>query len=780
MGRHISALVIFLLASQFVMAEPPSVNMLAFSTDGKITARSTQNLNRIIAPEVTAPTHIYVLSHGWNNTYSDAVDSYQRILAHMDIVANQYTLRPSDYRPLVVGIYWPSKAGSDDSRNRSASEDFHVADARDVLDPAMLEKQSPPLPPSTWNADVATINELVALPVESLTSEDYKAMNLIFKRYRLGPSDGEGESADVFGSTVERGADLSPFDVLGLLSFWNKKELAGVVGKNGVGPVLSKLQSRFPSARMHLFGHSFGAKVVLSALTKEPSIRPVSSVVLIQPAISCLALSPNGGYESALTRVSGPIVATFSDYDRALALPYSAASRLAGQNSERSVSGYSAMGSIGPDPDRFRIARMVRPSASNMYLWDRAAPIGIDGSDYITGHSEFYNSATARLIWSVVLDAEPAAGGTRSVSQDQLLALLNSSRDLSRNVADKDDPSAYVSAFSDAFRSSLQHGKRITGIADRSASVDISFSPTSLDGGLQTVFGAKNRSIILTNKQAVRNLQMIIDKNPSFNEMMIQIVDPHTNPIVRDQSEPQCVCVGWRRTVGFTSSRARDAGWNWEGSGCVVKTSNGEVVVVTAAHVKPQLVNVDEIEFGVLVGDCFNDPRERKIFVAKKRLEHKMYDREKKKNDLAVLRFEGGLNLGGAEPFSVGEVPSEVGDSGQVLHVVGFGSTDGQPRMAFDGFKRHLILPLVPVEYNEAEAVDFGLNNGLEFVAGKVGAGVDTCYGDSGGPAYIIEGGTKKLIGCIVRGVKNSCGDGTVQLRLSRYIDFVEECAREK
>jgi len=201
-------------------------------------------------------------------------------------------------------------------------------------------------------------------------------------------------------------------------------------------------------------------------------------------------------------------------------------------------------------------------------------------------------------------------------------------------------------------------------------------------------------------------------------------------------------------------------------------------VVVTAAHVKPALVPVGDVEFGVLLGDCFTNPREQKVVVAKRRVEHHDYDPSAHKNDIAVLRFAEALDLSGAEPFECGDVPTAIGESGHALYFVGFGSTDGTQRMAYDGFKRRVVLPLVPLEYDEGQASDFGLNNGLEFVAAKVGQGIDTCYGDSGGPAYVVEAGKKKLLGCILRGVKHSCGEGTIQLRVTRYLDFIDQCVQ--
>src|SRR5205823_3426700 len=50
-----------------------------------------------------------------------------------------------------------------------------------------------------------------------------------------------------------------------LTTFYQMKERAGVIGRNGLAPVLNELATRYPGIRMHLAGHSFGARLVTSA-----------------------------------------------------------------------------------------------------------------------------------------------------------------------------------------------------------------------------------------------------------------------------------------------------------------------------------------------------------------------------------------------------------------------------------------------------------------------------------------------------------------------------------
>src|SRR4051812_32854228 len=57
-----------------------------------------------------APTDVFLLAHGWNNNLQIAQASYLTMLGLMDEVAQRHSLRPADYRPLVVGLVWPSRA----------------------------------------------------------------------------------------------------------------------------------------------------------------------------------------------------------------------------------------------------------------------------------------------------------------------------------------------------------------------------------------------------------------------------------------------------------------------------------------------------------------------------------------------------------------------------------------------------------------------------------------------------------------------------------------------
>ena len=66
------------------------------------------------------------------------------------------------------------------------------------------------------------------------------------------------------------------------------KARAGDIGRGGLGPLLVELHRRSPAVRVHLIGHSFGARLVSFALggIGSPAESPVASLLLVQGAFS--------------------------------------------------------------------------------------------------------------------------------------------------------------------------------------------------------------------------------------------------------------------------------------------------------------------------------------------------------------------------------------------------------------------------------------------------------------------------------------------------------------
>lgn len=116
-------------------------------------------------------------------------------------------------------------------------------------------------------------------------------------------------------------------------SYYRMKARAGDVGAFGLAPWLKRLHEAKPALRLHLAGHSFGARLVTAAVSAlAPGV--VQSLTLIQAAFSQFAFEPEGGFRNVVDprRVAGPILVTHSSHDQAVGYAYPIASRVARQN----------------------------------------------------------------------------------------------------------------------------------------------------------------------------------------------------------------------------------------------------------------------------------------------------------------------------------------------------------------------------------------------------------------------------------------------------------------
>lgn len=116
--------------------------------------------------------------------------------------------------------------------------------------------------------------------------------------------------------------------------------------------------------------------------------------------------------------------------------------------------------------------------------------------------------------------------------------------------------------------------------------------------------------------------------------------------------------------------------------------------------------------------------------------------------------------------------------------LVGFGNDDVFSSRGF-GIKREVEVDITHIRRTPADDLDaaeeqLDFESDLEFVAG--GNGFDSCNGDSGGPAYILVGGVRKVAGLTSRATKTAtkpCGEGGIYTRIDKNLDFVQEVAKQ-
>lgn len=373
-------------------------------------------------------TDLFVLSHGWNNGVTSARDLYQ---AMFGLLADQLGAHRST--SAAVGIIWPSLLFPDDDPDTAPPEPSTGAQLATALAPAFpdqtqqLHMIGQLLDQQPQEADkLVEFHSLAAGLVTTAPqgSEDAGESALL----TADPATALGQAAAMAPAPPTNAEGLgNPFaglwagarEVLRTLSYYEMKNRAGVIGKTGLGPLLAKLGGPL---RIHLMGHSFGARLVAYALAGLPDgptgpASPVKSLTLIQGAFSHFTfaspLPTDSGRSGELAgcgdRVDGPLLATFSDADRAVGWWYPAASALARQDSQAAddlAYRWGAMGHDGyqqaPTPTVTPLVETGKPygfTPGQFYALDANAVINTIQSAFSGAHSDIRHP---EVLWAVV------------------------------------------------------------------------------------------------------------------------------------------------------------------------------------------------------------------------------------------------------------------------------------------------------------------------------------------------------------------------------------------
>lgn len=375
-------------------------------------------------------TDVFVFSHGWNNGVASARALYAEMFT---LLRDQ--LGATAPSTLFVGVLWPSLLFPDDDPatpppEPSTGRQLVAAIARampqqldqlDVIGRLLDEKPQDrdklvefhsltaglvtTAPQSTEDAGESTL-----LTADALTVLGHAA------RMAPGSSPATRSAGDVFDRLWAGGREL-----LRTASYYEMKNRAGVIGGRGLGPLLGALTGPDGAPRIHLIGHSFGARLVSYSLSGlPPGARgpdsPIKSLTLIQGAFSHFAFAPSlpfdrgrtGALADFVDRVDGPFVATFTAADRAVGTWYPAASLLARQDSKGRddvMFRWGAMGHDGyqshPNAQTVTLAPGT-PSygfeAGRFYALDANAVIAKDESPVSGAHSDIKHG---EITWAI-------------------------------------------------------------------------------------------------------------------------------------------------------------------------------------------------------------------------------------------------------------------------------------------------------------------------------------------------------------------------------------------
>jgi len=329
-------------------------------------------------------TDLIVISHGWNNDRNEAEELYRKLFENfVDVTANDPAIKQRNIA--IIGVIWPSKkfnefmtqppTGSKVAGGAASAGGAVDKAASEAAMRAAIDRAAPLFDDAGDNERVATLRKLVPKLeddteaqqefVETLralldpdgskageqSKEDGSAIffrapaDVIFERAAQAPavtpstpSADSAEPASAVGHAVGIGSFFSGAanavaDLLNLTTYFEMKQRAGTVGKNGLAPLIDKLAGQVE--RIHLVGHSFGGRVVTAAAANSTTTK-LHSMALLQAAFSHNGFSKtrSGFFRSVVKneRVNGPILITHTKNDKAVGIAYPTASRISRDN----------------------------------------------------------------------------------------------------------------------------------------------------------------------------------------------------------------------------------------------------------------------------------------------------------------------------------------------------------------------------------------------------------------------------------------------------------------
>jgi hypothetical protein len=401
---------------------------------------------------------LIIISHGWNNDMKEARKLYKDLIGFLVKELDQL---PGGRKFGVLGVLWPSKRFTDDelkAGHPAAASLMKVSEKKKLLDRLKELEDSFDAPDSikimkeaqkaakvldfqntqAANDFVKQMNALIkSIAAEKGEPED-AAASLLKKQnakpllVRLNKVDQEdlpkinGGVATV-PLNVGRGskggaAGLIPVkaivdgakglfhgarNLLNFVTYYQMKERAGKVGELGLKQIIERVKAKNPSMKVHLIGHSFGARLVTTAAaTLENS--SVNTLVLLQAAFSHYGFAENytegkdGLFRRAITnkKVTGPVIISHTHKDLAVGKAYAVASRIARQAGEFIGGPTDLYGGLGAN------GAQITPEAIDSFKLDSGTTYNfrngviynLNADNCIGGHSEICNAEVARAV----------------------------------------------------------------------------------------------------------------------------------------------------------------------------------------------------------------------------------------------------------------------------------------------------------------------------------------------------------------------------------------------
>jgi hypothetical protein len=388
-------------------------------------------------------TDVFLLSHGWQADIASARSQYSRWISAMAQCTEdlrQLQLAQPAFRPLLIGLHWPSLPWGDEELSGPVS--FSAPEGTPMLED-LVDRYAERL------ASTARAKEALTALLTTAMADPAPVTFPEAAREAYGVLE-EETGLEYAGVGAAPGADLPDFDAerifyaaqqqsfapggwfidtllapLRVLSFWKMKDRARRFGESGGFTLLRELQ-RVPTkgkpVRFHLMGHSFGCIVVSACLTGPQGQgvleRPVDSVALVQGALSlwsCSRAIPpvpgQHGYFHGLIeqqKIKGPLLTTQSIYDDAVGHFYPLGAGLAQQVSfaPGELPTYGAVGTFGLQGPGLTIVDMPLLPGDGTYTFTPGTIYNLECSQVIRtqvglegAHGDFLHPEVAHAIW---------------------------------------------------------------------------------------------------------------------------------------------------------------------------------------------------------------------------------------------------------------------------------------------------------------------------------------------------------------------------------------------
>jgi hypothetical protein len=402
-----------------------------------------------------AVTDLFVIAHGWNNDMDDARRMYAVFFQRVREMLDEDRVPGVAGRSFaILGLLWPSKKFAEQELIASGAAGFDDLDseealaqqvdyAKDVFDDpasaARLEQAKRLIPALEDDPDArAEFVDLIRGSMARDASDEEDASTTFFVLEpdelmdRLSAVTFEAEptpGAEEGGAAVMEPGEFSMeeggaagFDLLGgvrsaarkLLNFatyYQMKERAGTVGRNGASQVLRRVRQGRERVRLHLIGHSFGARLVTAAVVGsdgQPSLQP-DTLALLQAAFSHHAFAERwDGISDGLFRklvndrmVSGPVLISCTKNDRAVGLAYPIASQImrqaaAGIGDKHDP--YGGLGRNGAQKTPEALDRFLLPVGGAYEELQPGTLYNLVADDFIANHGDICKNEVAYAV----------------------------------------------------------------------------------------------------------------------------------------------------------------------------------------------------------------------------------------------------------------------------------------------------------------------------------------------------------------------------------------------